>query len=57
MKIVEIVCVVCDTNERLQALVSQANNMPTLKHIIVTEDVPHSYKSKGNLNFFYIDCP
>lgn len=42
-----IPCVVCDTVDRVQALVSQANNLKTLKHIIVTEDIPESYKSKA----------
>ncbi len=33
--------------DRVQALVSQANNMTSLKYIILVNDIPQSYKSKG----------
>jgi hypothetical protein len=44
---VEITCILCDNFDRVQALVSQAINITSLKYIIVTEDIPQSYKSKG----------
>ncbi|XP_054155212.1 long-chain-fatty-acid--CoA ligase 1-like [Oppia nitens] len=43
----EICCVVCDKEDRFQALLSQANNMPSLQYIVIINDIPQSYKSKA----------
>lgn len=39
--------VVVDNEDRLQALISQAHNLPTLKHIIVIEKIIESFRSKA----------
>ncbi|KAI1292032.1 Long-chain-fatty-acid--CoA ligase 1 [Halotydeus destructor] len=42
-----IECVVVDTQTRFEAIVSEVNNLTTLKHIIVTEDLIESFRSKA----------
>ena len=42
-----IECVVVDSQHRLEALISQANNLTRLKHIVVIDKIMESFKSKA----------
>lgn len=40
--------IICDTLERVQSIISQVKLYKNLKKVIVLEDIPYSFKSKGN---------
>lgn len=43
----EIEVIVCDTLERVEAVLSQVMHFTHLKHIVVMEEIPYSYVSKA----------
>lgn len=43
----DIEVIVCDKLERVQLILSQASSLRTLKHLIVYDDIPESYKQKA----------
>ena len=47
MREAEIACVLCDSEDRLRALITESDHLPALKHIILIGDVCESYKSKA----------
>lgn len=44
----EISCIVADKLERIQVILSQATVLKSIRYLIVFEDIPQSYKQKGN---------